>query len=305
MKKLRLAVLAVILFAGTGMAADRPVLRVAYAGSMGAVMNEGLGPSFADAHDVTYQGIGEGSYGLARRIADKQMQVDVLIFITQGPIKVVQAAGLLGTAQPVASTQMVIAYSPKSRYAAELKAAAEGTRPWYEVLEQPGLRFGRTDPATDPQGRNIVQTMQLAALYYRRPGLAEKILGPVRNPRQIFSEPSLLSRLEAGQIDAASGYLSATISHHLPYIKLPDEINLSNPAFAASWYDRAGFTLTAPDGKPEHVGVQSLVFYAAALNNAPHPKAAAAFVTFLASPAGQAIFARYGYSAPKGTALPP
>ncbi len=288
---------------GAAAAADQAVLRVAYAGSMGAVMDHGLGPALSKTHGVTYQGIGRGSYGLARLIAAKQVQADVFVVITPGPVKVVQKAGLLGAAQPVASTQMVIAYSPKSRHAEAFKAAAAGRIKWYSVLEQDGVRFGRTDPATDPQGRNIVLAMQLAARYYKQPDLAKKILGPIKNPRQIFAEPSLLSRLESGQIDASSGYLSATISHHLPYIKLPDEINLSNPAMQQQWYSKAGFSLIKPNGKTGQAKVQPLVFYAGVLKNAQNPQAAQAFVAFLRSDAGQKLFAKYGYNSPKGGAL--
>lgn len=278
-------------------------LTIAYAGSMGAVMDRGLGPKFDATHATSFQGIGKGSFALAHLIAAKQMRADVFIAITPGPIEVMQKAGLIGAAVPVASTQMVIAYSPKSRFAKEFASAGRGGEPWYQVLEQKGLRFGRTDPATDPQGRNIVLAMQLAQLYYKQPDLVEKILGPIDNPRQIFTEPSLLTRLEAGQLDASSGYLSAVISHHLPYITLPDEINLSDPAMADTWYRRAGFELPKGDGKTEPVKVEPLVFYAGVLKNAPHPKQAAQFVQFLQSSAGQKLFAEYGYSKPKGKAL--
>lgn len=298
------AALVVSMVAGTA-AADRPVLRVDYAGSMGAVMDKGLGPAFAKAHGVVYQGHGQGSYGLARLLVARQLQADVFVAITPGPIKVVQKAGLLGAAQPVASTQMVIAYSPKSAYAAAFTAAAAGEQAWYTVLEHKGVRFGRTDPSTDPQGRNIILMMQLAARYYRQPDLVQEILGTLNNSRQIFTEPSLLSRLEAGQIDASSGYLSAVISHHLPYIKLPDEVNLSNPAMAGTWYSKAGFAMKKADGEMEQVKVQPLVFYAGVLKNARHPKAAREFVDFMSSAAGQKLFATFGYSVPKGDALAP
>lgn len=274
-------------------------LRVAYAGSMGVVMDNHLGPAFARAHDATYQGIGQGSYGLARLLAAGQVRADVFVAITPGPIEVVRRAGLLDRAVPVASTQMVIAYSPKSRFAADLAAAARGEKPWYRVLQRDGLRFGRTDPATDPQGRNILFTLQLAGRYYHAGDLLAAIAGTPSNPHQIFTETSLLSRLEAGQLDAASGYLSAARSHHLPTIVLPDAINLSNPAMQAKWYDRASIALT--DGKP--LKVQPLVFYAAVLKNARHPQLARRFVAFLRSPAGQALFRDHGYSEPKGGAL--
>lgn len=279
--------------------AAMPVLRVAYAGSMGVVMDRFAGPAFAKAHKVDYQGIGHGSYGLARLLAGHQLQADVFVAITPGPIKVVKDAGLVGKAVPIASTQMVITYSPKSRFAADFKAASEGHKPWYGVLTQPGVRFGRTDPNTDPQGRNILFTLQVAGHYYQRPGLMKAIAGEPVNPRQIFTETSLLSRLEAGQIDAASGYLSAARSHHLPVILLPDAINLGNPAMEKRWYSKAALTLEG--GKTAKV--QPLVFYAAVLKNARHPKLAQQFIDYLLSPAGQKALADHGYSPPKGDAL--
>ncbi|MGH7121391.1 MAG: extracellular solute-binding protein [Acetobacteraceae bacterium] len=279
-------------------AAARSIL-VAYAGSMGVVMDHDLGPAFAKENSVTFEGIGQGSYALARLIAGKRLACDVFVAITPGPIEVLLKARLIEQAGPVASTAMVIAYAPKSRFAALF---ARG-QPWWQVLESPGLRFGRTDPTTDPQGRNIIFTMLLAARYYHQPGLAARILGPLLNHRQIFTEASILSRLEAGQLDASSGYASATRSHHLPFVRLPDEINLSNPAMEKKWYGTVHFALPGPEGKPREVHTEPLVFYAAVLRDAPDPALAAKFVRFLLSSAGQAAFAKAGYGGPLGRAI--
>lgn len=277
--------------------------RVAYAGSMGALMDHGLGPAFAAQAHVSYQGIGQGAFALARLIAAKQLRAEVFIPITAGPFEVVRRAGLAQHAVPVASTQMCIAYSPRSRFAREFAAAAAGRVPWYEVLLKPGVRFGRTDPRTDPQGRNILFTLRLAELYYRRPGLARRLLGPALNPQQIFTEPSLLARLEAGQIDASSGYLSAVHSQHLPFIPLPAEINLGDPTMAATWYRRARMAVPGPHGTTVTVAPQPLEFYAVAVADAADPAAARRFIGFLRSPEGQKLFTAYGYSPPGGPVL--
>jgi len=287
-----------ILAASPAQAAD--ALRVAYAGSMGVVMDRFIGPAFAKANGVEYQGIGQGAYGLARQLQGKLLQADVFISITPGPIDLLRSAGMIGAAVPVASTEMVITYSPKSRFVSEFEAAAQGKKPWYEVLQAPGLRFGRTDAAIDPQGQNIIFTLLLAQNYYRQPGLAERILGSYQNPQQMFTEPSLLSRLEAGQLDASSGYLSAARSHHLPFIKLPDEINLSNPGMGAKWYKAVQFSIKLPSGKQATLSTQPLVFYAAVLKNSKQPALAEKFVQFLQSPEGQKMLADNGYSPPKG-----
>jgi molybdate/tungstate transport system substrate-binding protein len=276
------------------------IIRVAYAGSMGVVMDRFIGPAFAKANNAEFQGIGQGAYGLARQLEGRLLQADVFVSITAGPIEIVKQAGITGTAVPVASTEMVVAYSPKSKFVPDFEAAAQGKKNWYEVLQFGGLRFGRTDPATDPQGQNIIFTMLLAENFYMQPGLATRILGYYQNPQQIFTEPSLLSRLEAGQIDASSGYLSAARSHHLPFIQLPDEINLSNPAMEAAWYKNVQFTIKLPDGKTATLNTQPLVFYATVLKDSKQPVLSQRFVQFLQGPEGQKLLQDNGYSPPRG-----
>ena len=279
-------------------AANAETMLAAFAGSMGNVMNLHLGPAFAKSHHVEFRGEGQGAYALAHLIAGHQITPDVFISITPGPIEVLQKVGLVKTAYPVASTQMVIAYSPNSPFAKDFAAG----KPWYKVLQMPGATFGRTDPKTDPQGQNIVFTMQLAERYYHQPDLMKKILGPIENPQQIYTEMSLMARLKSGQMAASSGYLSAVKSLHLPYVNLPVEINLSDPAYAKSWYDKANFKINV-DGKEKTVTPKPLVFYAAVLKNAPNPKLGEDFVAFLRSPEGQKMFREDGYSAPKGEPL--
>ncbi len=285
-----------LLLGATSLARDTPALRVAYAGSMGVVMDQALGPAFAKAHQASYQGMGQGSYALARLLAGRRLQADVFVGVTPGPMQVLRRAGLSTMAVPVASTRMVIIYNPASRFAADFAAAARGAKPWYQVLREPGLRLGRTDPAVDPQGANALLTLQLAARYYHQPGLLHELAGALQNPRQIFTEASLMSRLEAGQIDAAIGYASAAHSHHLPTIRLPAEIDLADPAMQAGWYAHAQLTLA--DGKV--LAAQPLVFYATVPGNARHPALGHDFVQLLQSAQGQAMLRQHGYGPPHG-----
>ncbi|OBS08616.1 extracellular solute-binding protein [Acidihalobacter prosperus] len=300
--RLPLIVLPLALLLAAASAHAAPKLTVAYAGSMGVVMDRHISPAFEHAREAQVRGIGQGAWALARLIAAGRLRPDVFVSVTPGPMRLLIEKGLVRRAIPVASTQMAIAYSPKSRFAAAFARAAKGDIPWYQVLESPGLRLGRTDPATDPQGRNVILSFQLAARYYHRPALVQRILGPLRNPRQIFTEASLLSRLESGQIDAVVGYLSAMRSHHLPYISLPDQINLGEPAYQHDGYDRAGFRIDT-GGKSVEVKPQPLVFYAAVLDKARHPDLARAFVNFLRSRPAQALFRETGYSPPSGKPL--
>ncbi|MFM2480873.1 extracellular solute-binding protein [Celerinatantimonas sp. YJH-8] len=298
-KYLALAVAALLWQSGAQAAEN---IHVTYAGSMGVVMDKVLGPAFAQQNNVHFQGQGQGAYGMAHLLASKKIVADVFVSITPGPIQILEKAGLVDHAVPVASTSMVIAYNPKGKYAAQFANAAQhpDQQAWWSVLEQPGVHFGRTDPKTDPQGRNIIFTMQLAGLYYHQPDLMQKVLGSYQNPKQVFTEGGLLTRLEAGQIDASSGYEAAVRSAGLPFISLPDQMNLSNPDMSVQWYDKAGFSIKNAQGKTMAMHTQPLVYYAAILKNAPEPKEGAAFIKFMQSAKGQALMQKSGYSAPKG-----
>lgn len=272
-------------------------ITVAFAGSMGTVMDRGLGPAFTASTGTQVQGMGQAAMGLAHLLVAKSIAADVFISVSAAPIKVVETAGLTASATPVASTSMVLAYSPKSRFAPDFAAAKNGD--WTKILTTPGLRFGRTDPSVDPQGQYVLYTLQLAEKYYKLPGFAAQVAGATDNPAEIFAEPSLLARLQDGQIDATLSYESAVVSQHLPFVLLPPEINFSTPAFAKDWYSKASLTLTKK-GNAKTLHPSPLVFYAAVLKNAANPQAAQAFVTFLNSSQGQKILAQYGYSPGKG-----
>jgi molybdate/tungstate transport system substrate-binding protein len=196
------------------------------------------------------------------------------------------------TAHPIAHTEMVIAYCPKSRFAPKLEAAANGKGNWWEILQEPGLRFGRTDPATDPQGRNIIFTMMLAAKEYKQANLVEKVLGPTINEKQIFSEPTVQARLQSGELDVASAYKIQPGPFNLPYITLPKEINLSGENVHAEHPD-----VSLPVGGKTY-NPEPLIYYAAVLKDAPNAKGAVAFTEWLKGDEAQAIFRKYNYDPP-------
>jgi len=284
-------------FASTSPAQTLSVLDVAYAGSMGSMMEGPIKSAAASALGVDMHGRAQGSDALAKLIVGGSINADVFIPVTPGPAMTVLKAGKAQTAVPIARTEMVIAYSPKSKYAQQFADAASGKRgamPWYQILQQPGVRFGRTDPMTDPQGRNIIYTLQLAEMYYKQPGLAQKILGDTLNTAQIFAEPTVEARLQSGELDAASAYKIQPGPFNIPYINLPDAINLGNQSMHDR-YQQATLTLGDKTSHPE-----ALVYYAAAISGSAHADKSAAFVRWLSSAGGQAIFRQYAYDSPVG-----
>ncbi len=282
-----------VLMAGAGATESTTPLQVAYAGSMGSMMDGGVRPAIAKALGAEMQGRAQGSTGLANMIIAGSIRPDVFISVTPGPMRIVLKAGKAERGIPIARTEMVIAYSPKSQYAAALAKAGEpGAKAWWQILETPGFRFGRTDPNTDPQGLNIIFMMQLAGHYYRQPDLAEKILGPQINPQQIFQEPQVMARLQAGQLDASSAYKTQPAALDLPFISLPAEINLGSASMEHE-YQQASVKL---NGKPQRPA--PLVFYAAVLEDAPQPKLASRFLAWMQGPEARQILARYHYDGP-------
>jgi len=270
-----------------------PPLQVAFAGSMGSMMDGGVKPAIAKSLGAELQGRAQGSTALANLIIAGSIRPDVFISVTPEPMRSVLKAGKAQKAIPIARTEMVIAYSPKSQFASELaKANQTGAKPWWQILETPGFRFGRTDPTTDPQGQNILFTLQLAATFYHQADLVEKIAGPQINTQQIFQEPEVMGRLQAGQLDASSAYKTQPGSLDLPYVSLPKEINLGD-ASLENEYRHATITL---NGKTLHPA--PLVFYVAVLNDAPQPTLANRFIAWLQTPEAREIFSRYHYDEP-------
>ncbi len=290
---------AAIVAAGTAHAQDLTPIDVAYAGSMGSMMEGPVKAGVAQALQIGMHGRAAGSDALAKLIVGGSISPDLFISVTPGPMMTVLKARKARTGVPIARTEMVIAYSPKSQYAQQFAAAAGPTRsamPWWRVLEQSGMRFGRTDPTVDPQGRNIIFTFQLAETYYNQPGLTQKVLGETINASQIFLEPTVQARLQSGELDAASAYKIQPGPFNLPYISLPPEINLGDDAMS-SRYAHASLTLNGKTFHPE-----PLVYYTTVLDGSSHKDKATAFLNWLQGSDGQAILKKYFYDPPAGAA---
>lgn len=282
-------------FSSAAMGQEMEVLDIAYAGSMGSLMNGPVKRAAAQTLKLDLHGRAQGANALAQLIVGGSISPDVFISVTPGPMLTVLHAGKATVAEPIAHTEMVIAYSPKSRFASKLDTATKDDGKWCQVLEEPGFRFGRSDPSADPQGRNIIFTMMLAAKQYHQPDLVEKVLGPIINPQQINMEASVQARLQSGELDAASAYKIQPGPFNLPYISLPKEINLSGENVHVDHPD-VSLTLGGKTYFPE-----PLIYYATALKDAPNPKGAAAFLEWIRGSEAQPIFRQYQYD-PAGDA---
>lgn len=220
----RCLMLAASLLAVPGVASAQTTGKVSvlYAGSLVKLMEGGIGPAFDKATGGSFVGFSGGSNALGNQIKGRLRRADV--FISASP-KV--DADLMGAANgdwvswyaTFARSPVVIGYNPASRFAAELK-----TKPWYVVLQAPGIKIGRTDPALDPKGALTEQLLTHAEQVYKIPGLAAKVLGAPQNPNQVRPEENLVGRLQSGQIDVGFFYATETADLHIPFVPVAPEV---------------------------------------------------------------------------------
>jgi molybdate/tungstate transport system substrate-binding protein len=189
-----------------------------------------------------------------------------------------------------ATTRLVVAFSPKSPFFADFRAAASGTRAWTDVLAQSGVRLVRTDPAIDPKGYRTILMTKLAERFYRKPGLRERLLGDDRNAAQLQTDEGILIRLEGGDADAGVVYLTEAVSRRLPYIALPAQIDLGDPKHAREYATQSvAINGILRQGAP--------IEYAFTIpNGAKNAAGGDAFLRLLASSEGRRILAGAGLS---------
>lgn len=204
-------------------------VNVFYAGSL-VNLNENLvGPAFASGDGYTYQGKAAGSIAIANQIRGKLATPDVLEFADPST-----NALLMGDAGgnyvswyfTFATSQLVIGFDPKSKFAREFVAVQKHKLPWYAALQQKGLKIGRTDPNLDPKGYRALWMANLAQKVYHLKKFEKRLFGSPENPAQVFPEQTLVARLLTGQVNAGVFYLSEAKDLGVPYISLPPQVNL-------------------------------------------------------------------------------
>ncbi len=261
-------VLAGVMTAGAH-AADENTVNVLYAGSLVNLMERSIGPAFEKETGLHFQGYAAGSNKIANEIKGKLRRGDV--FISASP-KV--NTSLMGAANGdhvtwyvnFAESPLMIGYNPQSRFAADFKK-----KRWDAVLQEPGIRIGRTDPKLDPKGAFTVEMMTKAAELYHQPDLVEKTLGAPDNPAQVLPEETLVGRLQSGQLDAGFFYSTETSDLKIPAFRPAPELQA-----------KASYTLTI-------------------LGDAQNPTGATRFVNFLLSAKGRALLKEHGVDVIKPT----
>jgi ABC-type molybdate transport system substrate-binding protein len=266
---------------------------VMYAGSLVNIFENEIKLAFQNLTGYNFIGEGKGSVQISNMILDGFRKPDIFVSADTTPIE-----RLINHSLPLAnwlvkfgSAELVIAYNPQSPFAPELLKASNGEIPWYKILEKEGLKFGRTDPELDPKGYYTIIAAKLANIYYNDSTIKDKILGEDRNKEQILPEEILKSILDSGQIDATAAYKHEAIAKGLPYITLPDQINLSEPNYT-NFYNKIYYKL----GTGETISGNPIFFSFTIPNTVENIEGAMSFVKFLLSENGKKILEKVGLS---------
>jgi molybdate/tungstate transport system substrate-binding protein len=253
------------------------------AGSLALPLRVAL-DSFAARERVTVEQENAGSLETARKLTELGKIPDLVAVADYEVIPLLLIPQHAAWYAKFARNRMVLAYQERSRGAAEIN-----TDNWWQIVTQPGVQVGRSDPSLDPNGYRTLLVWQLAERFYKQPGLGARFLtsAPQRNVRP--KEADLVGLLQAGEFDYIWSYESIAQGAGLRYVTLPEAIDLSTAADSAAY----AMVSTRVAGKTPRDSVtmrgQPIVYAFTVPTRAPHPAIAARFAEYLASDAGKRV----------------
>jgi len=263
-----------------GTAADTVLIYIA------ASLTRPMQPVLADYSTRTHAVIlteSGASVTLARRVTELHRIPDLIILADPEVFPELLMPRDVRWYAEFARNRMVVAYTPRSKHAAELAAST-----WTDVLRRPDVEVGRTDPAIAPVGARTLIMFQLAEQYYHRPGLAKTLLAnaPERNVRPDAAQTAAL--LAAGELDYIYDYQSVAEANGFRFLTLPRQIDLSDPALASE-YATARIRVRRPGSDSAVTIAGHPITYALSIPvGAPHAAAGERFMNNLLSAAGVA-----------------
>ena len=285
-----LLLLLLLLGCGAPRAPERTLI-VFNAGSLARPMRAVL-DSFARREGVAIAQESAGSLESARKLTELGKIPDLIALADAEVFPRYLVPAFVDSYTLFARNRMVVAYTDRSRHAAEMRTAT-----WAEILARPDVEVGRSDPELDPNGYRTLMVWQLAERALARPGLAAALeaRAGARNVRP--KEADLVGLLEAGELDYIWSYESMAKATGLRYVLLGDSVDLSVPALAG-FYAQASVTVRGAQAGTQVTFTGEPIVYAFAVPRAaPSPDLARRFADFLVSTEGKAILRREGLDA--------
>lgn len=295
-------------------------LKIFCAGSLLYPMEQ-VADAFMEKHpEVEVQLEGHGSIQVIRHPVEMDDTADLLVVADYSliPLMMYDAPLPDGSGNHsdwyvrFATNELVIAFTENSHGVDQITESN-----WYEVLKEPDVKIGISNPIVDALGYRALQLLQLSEHYYGDTSIFEECLGTWFDPEfesvmvgekgvifvpgvqkpvgdRINVRPSsvqIIPLLQSGAVDYAFLYKSNAEQQGFEYLTLPDEVNMANQemdevyALAQVKFQHARFQSIGLDryGKTIYYGFTQTP---TALN----PEDGLLFAEFLLSETGKRIF---------------
>ena len=224
---------------------------------------------------------GAGSRRCARKITDLKKPCDIMASADFTVIDQMLIPKYADWNIRFSTNRLVLCYTEKSKYANQINS-----QNWYEILSKKGVVWGHADPNADPCGYRSLMVLQLAEMYYRKPGLYQRLID--NRPRENIRPKSveLIVLLQTGNMDYAWEYRSVAVQHELKFVELPDHINLGNYRYD-DFYRQAVVEVTGEEpGITIKKKGKSCTYGVTLLKDAPNREAAIFFLRYMLDPQG-------------------
>ena len=222
------------------------------------------------------------SLELARRITELHRVPDVIALADQEVFPELLIPGAMSWYAAFARNRMVVAYTDRSRHAAEATPAS-----WRSIVLRRDVLLGRTDPVLAPAGYRTLIVYALAERFYSEPGLAARL--EAKTPPRLLrgNAAELAALLSAGELDFIIEYESLARAQKFRFIQLPPNIDLGEPAHA---WEYASASVRVATGHDTVTRRGAPILYGVGVPRAAtHARAGVRFVQFLLGEEGTAI----------------
>ncbi|MDD3858083.1 MAG: tungstate ABC transporter substrate-binding protein WtpA [Methanoculleus sp.] len=294
----------------TATAGEDVQVKIFHAGSLTGPFEKVKAEFEADHPSVTVLLEPAGSVDCIKKVTENGKPADVVASADYALIPEMMLPDHADWYLTFAKNRMVLTYSNESKYADEITAEN-----WYEILDRDGVRWGFSDPNSDPCGYRTPMVLRLAEAYYKNDRIFETLVSehsaitvteengtatihaadPKPDNVTLTIRPKadeLVKMVKSGDLDYAWEYRSVAVQNDLSFLELPEEIDLSAVAFADN-YATVRTEAKKGDGTALYAG-SPIVYGVTVPKIAEHPDLGVAFVEMLINATGQEILAADG-----------
>ncbi len=309
------AVMALILLifltgcSGTGGGGEKVTLKILHAGSLTEPMKK-----FKEIFEKEYPNVevrceAAGSAATIRKVTELGKVADIVASADYTLIPKMMYPRYANFTIMFARNEIVLAYTNGSKYSDEINE-----KNWVDILRRDDVKLGFSNPNDDPCGYRSQMVLQLAEIYYNDSTIYDDLISAHSNLKFVEEngsyvlrmpdsenikpdgklmirsmEMELLHGLETGDVDYILIYRSVAKQHHLKFIELPPQIDLSSTKYS-NLYAKVKVILAngkVVEGKP-------IVYGITIPKNAAHREYAVKFLSLILSEEGRKILGDLG-----------